>query len=106
MLTKEEKAYAIQFAMDLEREKFCHYAIKGFFMTFTKAERKRIFDFWRTCCPLTQKAYAACCYYIDNQERNNVFLMTKKEMAIGAFGVVVGYITLALFCIALGGFNG
>lgn len=103
MLTKNEKAQAIQFAMDLEQEKFNRYAIKALLLTFSDKERKELFDFWRNCCPLTQKAYAECCYMLDEMERNkSFFLMTKKEIIYAlVFGFFI-YIALVLVLLIWG----
>ena len=99
MLTKDEKAQAIQFAMDLEQEKFNRYAIKALLLTFSDKERKELFEFWRKCCPLTQKAYAQCCYMLDEIEREqSVFLMTKKEMV---YALIFGFMIYAALVFAL-----
>ena len=97
MLTKNEKAQAIQFAMDLEQEKFNRYAIKALLLTFSDKERKELFDFWRNCCPLTQKAYAECCYILDEMEREkSIFQMTGKEMIFSFLLMEAIYITLVI----------
>lgn len=103
MLTKNEKAQAIQFAMDLELEKFNRYAVKALLLMLSKKERKALFNFWRTCSPLTQKAYAECCYMLDEMERNkSSFLMTKKEMIYAlVFGFFI-YIALVLVLLIWG----
>lgn len=103
MLTKNEKAQAIQFAMDLELEKFNRYAVKALLLMLSKKERKALFNFWRTCSPLTQKAYAECCYMLDEMEREkSFFLMTKKEMIYAlVFGFFI-YIALVLVLLIWG----
>ena len=99
MLTKNEKAQAIQFAMDLELEKFNRYAVKALLLMLSKKERKALFNFWRTCSPLTQKAYAECCYMLDEIEREqSVFLMTKKEMV---YALIFGFMIYAALVFVL-----
>lgn len=99
MLTKNEKAQAIQFAMDLELEKFNRYAVKALLLMLNKKERKALFNFWRTCSPLTQKAYAECCYMLDEMEREqSVFLMTKKEMV---YALIFGFMIYSALVFAL-----
>lgn len=70
-LTKDEKAQAIQLAMDLELENFNRYVIQGLFKTFSKQERNALFKFWRKCCPLTQKAYLACCAHLKSLDKKD-----------------------------------
>lgn len=99
MLTKNEKAQAIQFAMDLELEKFNRYAVKALLLMLSKKERKALFNFWRTCSPLTQKAYAECCYMLDEMEREkSVFLMTKKEKV---YALIFGFMIYAALVFVL-----
>ena len=71
MLTKNEKAQAIQFAMDLELEKFNRYAVKALLLMLSKKERKALFNFWSTCSPLTQKAYLACCAHLKSSDKKD-----------------------------------
>lgn len=97
MLTKNEKAQAIQFAMDLELEKFNRYAVKALLLMLSKKERKALFNFWSTCSPLTQKAYAECCYMLDEMEREkSIFQMTRREMVFSLLLMGAIYITLVI----------
>ena len=68
-LTNEQKAVAINLAIDLEQELFSQYAIKGFIelelQANPKANFKPLLNFWKNTNLLTQQAYLAFCYCLN-----------------------------------------
>lgn len=97
-LTKDEKAQAIQLAMDLELENFNRYVIQGLFKTFSKQERNALFNFWCKCCPLTQKAYLACCAHLKSSDKKDKIKDFFQWVIVG-LAHVAGAIFLYVFLV-------
>jgi len=68
-LTSEQKAVAINLAIDLNQESFNQYAIKCFIKSELEANPKADFEpllnFWKSTNLLTQQAYLAFCYCLN-----------------------------------------
>lgn len=68
-LTNEQKAVAINLAIDLEQELFNQYTIKSFIKSELesnpKADFQPLLNFWKSTNLLTQQTYLAFCYCLN-----------------------------------------
>lgn len=95
MLTKEQKAHAINWAM--------RYDIEGYSKRFVRfaqfLERKPhlktdILNFYKGLSPMTQKAYIALLYLADEMKENKVQLF--KKLYIRAVRLLLGLVSAAI----------
>lgn len=68
-LTQDQKAVAINLAMDLEEEQYNPMTMRGFveeFKTKNTEDLRPLFDFWASTNAMTQRAYIAASFYMSS----------------------------------------